>query len=68
MRPLKDWLEEQNVPHQVDPTCQTPARIERRAFSSLSLEEFACSPELLVAPRYVEATAGTIFKIYLNHK
>ena len=59
MRPLKDWLDEQNIPHEVDPTCQTPQRIERRAFSSLSLKEFACPPELLLAPRYIQATAGT---------
>ena len=59
MRPLKEWLDAQNVPHEVDPTCQTPTRIERKSFSSLSLEEFACPPELLLAPRYIGATAGT---------
>ena len=58
MRPLKEWLDAQNVPHEVDPTCQTPTRIERKSFSSLSLEEFACPPELLLAPRYIGATAG----------
>ena len=59
MRPLKHWLADQNVPHEVDPTCSTPSRIGSRSFSSLKLEEFACPPELLLAPRYVEATAGT---------
>ena len=59
MRPLKHWLADQNVPHEVDPTCSTPSRIGSRSFSNLKLEEFACPPELLLAPRYVEATAGT---------
>ena len=58
LRPLKHWLADQNVPHEVDPTCSTPSRIGSRSFSSLKLEEFACPPELLLAPRYVEATAG----------
>ena len=62
MRPLKDWLEQQNVPHQVDPSCQTPARLEGKAFSTLSLDDYACPPELLAAPRYVEATAGKTFQ------
>ena len=51
-------MDDQNVPHEVDPTCSTPSRIGSRSFSNLKLEEFACPPELLLAPRYVEATAG----------
>ena len=58
LRPLKHWLDDQNVPHEVDPTCSTPSRIGTRSFTKLKLEEFACPPELLLAPRYVEATAG----------
>ena len=41
-----------------EPRCASPRRISGRAFSALSSDEFACPPEIVSAPRYVEAEAG----------
>ena len=51
----------QNVPYTTagaEPKCATPRRISGQAFSALSSDEFACPPEIVSAPRYVEAEAG----------
>ena len=58
LRPLKEWLIAANVPQTVEPTCSTPPRLESKKFAELSVDEFACPPDLLSAPRFVEANAG----------
>ncbi len=59
LRPLKEWLVRQNVPFAAEPVCATPARLSRRGFDSLDVNEFACPPKIIsAAPRYVEAKAG----------
>lgn len=58
LRPLKQWLVSNNVPHSLDPTCDSPPRLAGQQFANLQVDEFACPPELLSAPRYVEANVG----------
>jgi len=58
LRPLKHWLVSNNVPHSTDPTCAMPQRLAGLKFANLQVDEFACPPELLSAPRYVEANVG----------
>ena len=41
-----------------EPKCASPRRIAGRTFGALSSDEFACPPEIVSAPRYVEAEAG----------
>ena len=67
LRPLKHWLVSNNVPHSVDPQCHSPPRLAGRPFSNLQVDEFACPPELLSAPRYVEANAGKVTKSSATH-
>lgn len=55
---MKEWLIAANVPQTVEPTCSTPPRLESKKFAELSVDEFACPPDLLSAPRFVEANAG----------
>ena len=59
LQPLKEWLTEANVPYLHEPKCASPApRLTGKVFSQLRLDEFACPPELLTMPRYVEANTG----------
>jgi len=58
LRPLKEWLLSSNVPQTVEPMCATPPRLEGKRFAELAVDEFACPPDLLSAPRFVEANAG----------
>ena len=51
-----------NVPHSTDPTCAMPQRLAGLKFANLQVDEFACPPELLSAPRYVEANVGKCFE------
>ena len=62
LRPLKHWLVSNNVPHSTDPTCAMPQRLAGLKFANLQVDEFACPPELLSAPRYVEANVGECFE------
>ena len=40
------------------PRCQYPARLAGQRFADIPLSKFACAPELLPGPRYVEANIG----------
>ena len=39
-----------------------PQRLAGLKFANLQVDEFACPPELLSAPRYVEANVGEYFE------
>ena len=39
-----------------------PQRLAGLKFANLQVDEFACPPELLSAPRYVEANVGECFE------
>ena len=58
LRPLIKWLMVANLPMVDLPRCKSPARLEDRRFADVSLEDFACTPELLSSPRYLEANVG----------
>ena len=60
----------QNVPYTTagaEPKCASPRRISGRAFGALSADEFACPPEIVSAPRYVEAEAGEKEAAHTDH-
>ena len=65
LRPLKEWLVASNVPQAFEPTCASPPRLENKKFIELTVDEFACPPDLLSAPRFVEANAGESFRLKL---
>lgn len=60
LRPLKHWLITYNVPYTDEPVCASPSRINGKTFGSLDVDEFACPPEIISAPRYVEAKSGKL--------
>ena len=48
----------------MDPKCARPPRLAGQQFANLQVDEYACPPELLSAPRYVEANMG---ELIANH-
>ena len=47
------------MPYLNEPQCASPApRMTGKAFSHLRLDEFACPPELLTRPKFVQANSG----------
>ena len=58
LRPLIDWLVTANLPMADTPRCHAPNRLGGKRFADIPLADFACTPELLPAPRYVEANIG----------
>ncbi|CAL8078938.1 unnamed protein product [Orchesella dallaii] len=62
LRDLKLWIENENVPHPVSPSCRSPPRLAEQKFSDLAVTEFACPPRILDAsqatPRQVKITEG----------
>ena len=68
LRPLKNWLISNNVPYSVDPKCAQPPRLAGQQFANLQVDEFACPPKLLSAPRYVEANMGKMIIVLLHYE
>lgn len=59
LRAAKLWLTNNNIPYPVPPVCSGgPHRVQHRTFAELHVDDFACKPEILPVPRYVEATTG----------
>ena len=59
LRDAKLWLMQQNVPYPVAPACAGgPERVLDQTFAELSIDDFACKPEILPSNHYVEATMG----------
>lgn len=59
MRPVKVWLTENNIPTAVDPSCATgPGRVANRTFSALTVDDFACRPDIQQDEATVEAATG----------
>ncbi|CAK1601046.1 unnamed protein product [Parnassius mnemosyne] len=56
LRDLKQWLAKHKLLS--TPTCSSPTRLNSKPFSELSIEEFACKPEILPFNRYIEAGVG----------
>lgn len=59
LRAAKIWLTQNNIPYPVAPACTGgPQRLLNRSFSDLTIDDFACRPELMHGSRTVEATTG----------
>lgn len=58
LRAVKEWLTHNNIPNPIPAVCSGPERIVHRTFSELTIDEFACKPEILQVSRYIEATNG----------
>ncbi|XP_023294586.2 uncharacterized protein LOC111677656 [Lucilia cuprina] len=59
LREAKLWLMQKNIPYPVAPVCAGgPERVLDQTFGELSIDDFACKPELLPSNHYVEATMG----------
>lgn len=58
LRAAKEWLALNSVPYSVAPICRGPERVAGKTFFDLSVDDFACKPEILPVSRYVEATTG----------
>ncbi|CAH0714374.1 unnamed protein product, partial [Brenthis ino] len=56
LRDLKMWLSKHKLFS--SPTCASPTRLANKLFSELTLDEFACKPEILPVSRHVEAAVG----------
>ena len=61
---LINWLMVANLPMVDLPRCRSPPRLTGQRFADVTLDNFACTPELLSTPRYLEANVGesNIFK------
>ena len=55
---LINWLMVANLPMVDLPRCRSPPRLTGQRFADVTLDNFACSPELLSTPRYLEANVG----------
>ncbi|XP_058977309.1 uncharacterized protein LOC131802010 [Musca domestica] len=59
LRDAKLWLMQKNIPYPVAPVCGGgPERVLDQSFADLSIDDFACKPEILPSSHYVEATMG----------
>lgn len=59
MRPVKMWLIKNNIPTAIDPLCATgPGRVTNRTFSTLTIDDFACRPDIQQDDPTVEAATG----------
>ncbi|XP_013142854.1 PREDICTED: leucine-rich repeat, immunoglobulin-like domain and transmembrane domain-containing protein 2 [Papilio polytes] len=56
LRDLKMWLAKHKLLS--TPTCSSPARLTNKLFSELTIEEFACKPEILPNTRNAVARIG----------
>ncbi|CAG7816349.1 unnamed protein product [Allacma fusca] len=55
---LRLWLAERNVPNSVEPRCVTPARLTNSSLKELSIENFACLPQLSPTTMYQKIGEG----------
>lgn len=59
LRAAKIWLTDNNIPYPVAPICSGgPERVIDRTFAELSVDDFACRPEIMPVSRFIEATTG----------
>lgn len=47
LRPLREWMLQQNIPYEVTPICAHPERLIGKPWSRLDVDEFACPPSLV---------------------
>lgn len=49
LRPLRQWMLQQNIPYEFSPVCAYPERLKDRPWSRMDVDEFACAPLLIPA-------------------
>lgn len=59
LRSVKEWILTYNIPYSEPPICSGgPERVIHKTFNDLSIDDFACKPEMLPVARHIEAVAG----------
>lgn len=49
LRPLREWMIHENIPYNVPPICNTPARLFAKTWDKIDLDEYACIPSILAS-------------------
>lgn len=57
LRPMREWLQRNNIPYPIAPSCHGPERVAGKTFEEMSADDFACPPQLLPMVREVATTA-----------
>ncbi|KAL3267234.1 hypothetical protein HHI36_011368 [Cryptolaemus montrouzieri] len=59
LRSVKEWIIQFNIPYSEPPICSGgPERVILKSFNDLSIDDFACKPEMLPVARYIEVLSG----------
>lgn len=59
LRPLREWMIEQNIPSDVPPVCKYPKRLIGKSWHALELDEFACVPKILASDSIAHGVEGS---------
>lgn len=46
LRPLREWIIQNKVPCNIQPSCKFPSRLNNKDWDKLELDEFACVPKI----------------------
>ncbi|KAJ8890803.1 hypothetical protein PR048_010312 [Dryococelus australis] len=46
LRPLREWMQQKNVPFGAPPVCRYPRRLADKSWTRLELDDFACAPRI----------------------
>lgn len=55
---LNGWLQDFNIPQNIQPLCKGPSKFEGRALKSIPLPELACLPDVAPTTLYLEIGEG----------
>ncbi|KAK9508172.1 hypothetical protein O3M35_007894 [Rhynocoris fuscipes] len=55
---LRQWLLKYNIPHSIEPTCHTPARLKGVEVKNLESQDLACLPDVTPTTLYLEIGEG----------
>ena len=58
LRHMRLWLAQSNVPRPIDPVCYSPRRLFGVRINALSLDEFACRPQISPTSMYLTVAEG----------
>lgn len=46
LRPLREWMTQENIPYGIPPVCQFPPRLAGKSWDKIELDEYACIPHI----------------------